>query len=252
MGRYKLTLEYDGGPYLGWQLQEDGPSVQGRLEAALATLDGGPVRTHVAGRTDTGVHALAQVAHADLRKDLPANRVKDALNALLRPDPIAVLEAEAVGEDFHARFSATGRRYLYRFSDRRADLALEAHRVWRVRGTVDLAAMQAAAQALVGTHDFSTFRDTDCQAASPIKTLDRFDLVAAEGMAGPEVHCHLAARSFLHRQVRSMVGSVVQVGRGSWSLADLVVARDARDRARCGPVAPAHGLYLAGVSYGEG
>jgi tRNA pseudouridine38-40 synthase len=250
MARYKLTLEYDGTPFLGWQLQDDGPSVQGRLEAALATLDGGPVRTHVAGRTDTGVHALAQVAHADLRKDLPANRVKEALNALLRPDPIAVTDAELVAEDFHARFSATGRRYLYRFSDRRADLALEAARVWRVRGAVSLPAMQEAASALVGTYDFSTFRDTDCQAASPIKTLDQFDLVAVDGLAGPEVHCHLSARSFLHRQVRSMVGSIVQVGRGSWTLADLIAARDARDRSRCGPVAPAHGLYLAGVSYG--
>jgi tRNA pseudouridine38-40 synthase len=249
MHRYKLIIEYDGSPFRGWQYQDGESTVQGALEVALAVLNGSPVRSHVAGRTDAGVHATGQVAHVELDKDLPAGKVRDALNALLRPHPIAVIEASRVEPPFHARFSAISRRYLYRFSDRRADLALEGNRVWRVRGAVSLAPLQAAAHSLLGTHDFTTFRDIECQSSSPIKTLDRFDVALAEGMAGPEYHCVLEARSFLHRQVRSMVGSIVQVGQGRWSLEDLAAALAARDRRRCGPVAPPNGLYLTHVGY---
>lgn len=249
MPRYKLILEYDGAPFRGWQFQDGEPTVQATLEAALGVLNGSPVRSHVAGRTDTGVHATGQVAHADLDKDLPAGRVRDALNALMRPAPVAVLEAYRVEPPFHARFSAISRGYLYRLTDRRADLALESQRVWRVRGSLDLGALQAAAQSLLGTHDFTTFRDVECQAGSPVKTLDRFDVMAVDGLGGREYQCRLEARSFLHRQVRSMVGSIVQVGLERWSLADLAAALAARDRRRCGPVAPAQGLYLTGVGY---
>lgn len=245
MPRYKLTIEYDGAPFCGWQYQENGPSVQGALEAAVKAMTGDMVRVHGAGRTDAGVHALAQVAHIDLVKEYRADRVRDALNAHLRPHPIGVLSAEIVPDTFEARFSAIRRHYLYRIANRRANLALGVGHTWRVARPLDVAAMHDAAQLLIGKHDFTTFRDTECQAKSPEKTLDVLD-VAREG---DEVRIVTSARSFLHSQVRSMVGSLVWVGHGKWSARDLRAALDARDRAACGPVAPPDGLYLVRVDY---
>ncbi len=245
MPRYKLTIEYDGGPFSGWQRQENGPSVQGALEAAAAALDGGPVDVLGAGRTDAGVHALGQVAHLDLRKDLRADTVRDALNAHLRPNPVAVLDAEEVAADFHARFSAVGRAYLYRLVDRRPPLTLDAGKVWRIPQRLDADAMHAAAQHLVGRHDFTTFRDAECQAESPVKTLD----VLTVSRVGEELHIVAKARSFLHRQVRSMTGSLVEVGRGRWATGDMARILAAADRSQCGPVAPPDGLYLTKVEY---
>jgi tRNA pseudouridine38-40 synthase len=245
MPRYKLTIEYDGAPFCGWQYQENGPSVQGALEAAVKAMTGEAVRVHGAGRTDAGVHALAQVAHIDLVKDYRADRVRDALNAHLRPHPIGVLSAEIVPDTFEARFSAIRRHYLYRIANRRANLALGVGHAWRVARPLDVAAMHEAAQVLIGKHDFTTFRDTECQAKSPEKTLDVLD-VARDG---DEVRIVTSARSFLHSQVRSMVGSLVWVGHGKWSAKDLRAALDARNRAACGPVAPPDGLYLVQVDY---
>ena len=245
MPRYKLTIEYDGAPFCGWQYQENGPSVQGALEAAVKAMTGEAVRVHGAGRTDAGVHALAQVAHIDLVKDYRADRVRDALNAHLRPHPIGVLSAEIVSDTFEARFSAIRRHYLYRIANRRANLALGVGHAWRVARPLDVAAMHEAAQVLIGKHDFTTFRDTECQAKSPEKTLDVLD-VARDG---DEVRIVTSARSFLHSQVRSMVGSLVWVGHGKWSAKDLRAALDARNRAACGPVAPPDGLYLVQVDY---
>ncbi len=245
MPRYKLTIEYDGAPFCGWQYQDNGPSVQGALEAAVKAMTGDMVRVHGAGRTDAGVHALAQVAHIDLAKEYRADRVRDALNAHLRPHPIGVLSAEIVPDTFEARFSAIRRHYLYRIANRRANLALGVGHTWRVARPLDVAAMHDAAQLLIGKHDFTTFRDTECQARSPEKTLDVLD-VAREG---DEVRIVTSARSFLHSQVRSMVGSLVWVGHGKWSAKDLRAALDARDRAACGPVAPPDGLYLVRVDY---
>lgn len=245
MPRYRLTLEYDGGPYVGFQAQENGPTVQGNLERAITAFSGEQVRVHTAGRTDTGVHAVAQVVHFDLDKPWREDVVRDAINAHLVPEPIAVIEAQAVGEDFHARFSANERRYLYRILNRRGFAALDKGRVWHVRKPLDAAAMHEAAQALVGFHDFSTFRDAGCQSKSPEKTLHS----ARVYRQGEEVRLEFAARSFLHRQVRSMTGSLAEVGAGRWTVADLKTALEARDRRRCGPVAPACGLYLTGVGY---
>ena len=245
MPRYLLTLEYDGGPFAGFQAQADKPSVQGRLEAAVEAFSGEWARIHVAGRTDAGVHALGQAAHFDITRDFRADVVRDALNAHLVPDPIAVLEARLVPDDFHVRFSALRRRYLYRVHDRRAPAVLERQRVYWIRTPLDVPAMQAAASVFMGTHDFTTFRDAHCQAKSPIRTLD----AATVARVGAEVHFAFVAKSFLHRQVRSMVGSLIQVGIGRWSRADLTLALEARDRARCGPTAPAHGLYLTGVDF---
>lgn len=245
MPRYKLTLEYDGRPFCGWQVQDNGPSVQGALERAAHALCGEAVRVHGAGRTDAGVHALGQVAHLDLPKAYRADRVRDALNAYLRPHPIAVLKAEPVADDFEARFSATRRHYLYRIVNRRADLAIDLGRAWRVARRLDSDAMHAAAQVLVGRHDFTTFRDTECQAKSPLRTLDALD-VARDG---DEIAITTSARSFLHSQVRSMVGSLMWVGEGRWTAADLAAALAARDRAACGTVAPPEGLYLVRVDY---
>ena len=245
MPRYKLTIEYDGAPFVGWQVQDNGPSVQGVLAAAVAAFCGEHVQVHGAGRTDAGVHALGQVAHLDLAKAWDADTVRDAVNAHLRPHPVAVLASELVTEDFDARRSATKRHYLYRIVNRRADLALDVARAWRTPRPLDIAAMQEGARRLLGRHDFTTFRAAECQAKSPIKTLDRLDVERD----GEEVRIHAAARSFLHRQVRSMVGSLVEVGDGRWSADDLARALAARDRAACGEVAPPQGLYLVRVDY---
>jgi len=245
MPRYKLTIEYDGTPFSGWQLQDTLPTVQGALEAAAKAIAGTEVRVHGAGRTDAGVHALGQVAHCDMAKNLSASRFRDAMNAHLRPHPIAVLSAEIVPDTFEARFSAVKRHYLYRIRNTRANLALDVGRVWRVPRKLDAAAMDEAAQRLVGKHDFTTFRDTECQAKSPEKTLDQLE-VTREGDA---IDIVTSARSFLHSQVRSMVGSLVWVGEGRWSANDLAAALAARDRAACGPVAPPQGLYLVKVEY---
>lgn len=245
MPRYKLILEYDGTPFVGWQIQENGPSVQGRLASAIKAFSGEDTIPRGAGRTDAGVHACGQVAHFDLAKDWATNKVRDALNAQLRPDPISVLACELVPDDFDARFSATARHYLYRIVTRRAPLALDRNRAWHVVHALDAAAMHEAAQALVGRHDFSTFRSAECQAASPVKTLDRLVVM----QSGDEIRIETKARSFLHNQVRSMVGSLKLVGEGKWTAAGLKRALDARDRSACGPVAPACGLYLAKVDY---
>ena len=245
MPRYKLTIEYDGTPYVGWQMQDNGPTVQGLVVDAIAAFAGERAVVQGAGRTDAGVHALGQVAHVDLAKDWGDDTVRDAINFHLRPQPIAVLAAQHVAPDFDARFSAKRRHYLYRISNRRADLALEQNRAWRVPRLLDCAAMHAAAQMLVGRHDFTTFRATECQAKSPEKTLDQLD-VARDG---DDVRITTSARSFLQHQVRSMVGSLVHVGEGKWSIEDLAAALAARDRAACGQVAPPHGLYLMRVDY---
>jgi len=245
MPRYKLTIEYDGTPFVGWQVQDNGPSVQGVLTESIAAFTGERVVVAGAGRTDAGVHALGQVAHVDLAKDWDGDTVRDAVNFHLRPRPIAVLTAEQVAENFDARFSATKRHYLYRIVNRRADLALDQNRAWRVPRPLDADAMHAAAQKLVGRHDFTTFRAAECQAKSPVKTLDQLDVKRD----GDEVCISAAARSFLHNQVRSMVGSLVHVGEGKWSTEDLAAALAAHDRTRCGQVAPPQGLYLVRVEY---
>jgi tRNA pseudouridine38-40 synthase len=246
MRRFKLTIEYDGSGFSGWQKVGDGlRSVQQALEDAAGRILGGPPDVIGAGRTDAGVHALGQVAHLDIDKPLTPFRFMEAMNAQLRPEPVAVLGVEEVDVDFSARFSAIERSYWYRIINRRADLALDKGRAWRVAVALDADAMHAAAQSLVGHHDFSTFRDAQCQAASPVKTLDRCDVVRA----GDEVHVHCAARSFLHRQVRSMVGTLMEVGAGRRTIASVADALAARDRRACGQVAPADGLYLAGVKY---
>jgi tRNA pseudouridine38-40 synthase len=250
MTRFALLLEYDGRPFSGWQRQADRPSVQGALEAAIAAIDGGERLVEAAGRTDSGVHATGQVAHADFQKPWSAFKLKEALNAHLAPQPIAVLAAAAAGPDFHARFAATERAYLYRIIDRRAPLTLEKGRAWRIPVALDTDAMAAAAQSLIGRHDFTTFRDAQCQAKDPVKTLDQLDVVRAEGLFGPEVRIVARARSFLHRQVRSMVGALAEVGRGHRPIADVARQLAARDRRACGQVAPPDGLYLTRVGYG--
>jgi tRNA pseudouridine38-40 synthase len=245
MPRYKLTIEYDGAPFCGWQVQADQISVQGVLTGAIEALSGQKTLVQGAGRTDAGVHARAQVAHVDLAKDWDTDTVRDALNAHLRPHPIAILSAERAADDFNARTSAVKRHYLYRIINRRADLTLEAGYAWRVPRPLDVNAMHQAAQRLVGKHDFTTFRSTECQAKSPVKTLD----VLAVERNGEEINVSAKARSFLHNQVRSMVGSLVAVGEGKWSADDLGKALNARDRAACGQVAPPDGLYLMKVDY---
>ena len=245
MPRYKLTIEYDGSVFAGWQRQDNAPSVQQTLEAAAEALDGAPVQVIGAGRTDSGVHATGQVAHLDLVKTIRAGKVRDALNAHLRPHPIAVLEAEDADPGFHARFDATGRSYLYRIVNRRADLTLDRGRAWRVAVDLDAEAMNAAAQAFIGRHDFTTFRDANCQAETPVKTLKSISVARV----GQVIEIRTSARSFLHRQVRSMVGSLMEVGRGRESVGWIGEILAAADRTRCGPVAPADGLYLVGVSY---
>ncbi len=245
MPRYRVTIEYDGGPFVGWQRQDNGPSVQGALEQAILKLCGESVTVTGAGRTDAGVHALGQVAHFDTAKDFAPDKIRDALNHFLRPDPVAVLEAAIAAPDFHARFSAIGRRYLYRILTRRPPPVLERGHVWHVVHDLDADAMNAAAQMLVGHHDFTTFRAAECQAKSPLKTLDALRV----SRLGGEVHVAAQARSFLHNQVRSMAGSLKLVGEGKWCAGDVKDALEARDRSRCGPVAPPEGLYLVKVDY---
>ncbi|HXV01391.1 MAG TPA: tRNA pseudouridine(38-40) synthase TruA [Caulobacteraceae bacterium] len=247
MPRYRLTLEYEGGPFNGFQAQDGLPTVQAEVERAIAAFSGEAARVHAAGRTDTGVHAAGQVIHFDLVKAWPAAVVMNAVNAHLTGVPIAVLDVVEAAADFHARFSALGRRYLYRILNRPGPPALEAGQVWHIRAPLDLVAMGKAAEQLIGRHDFTTFRDAACQAASPVKTLDKTSIERA----GEEVRLAFAARSFLHRQVRSMAGSLAQVGLGRWSVADFAAALTAKDRAACGPVAPAAGLVLVSVDYPE-
>lgn len=245
MPRYRLLVEYDGRPYRGYQAQGELPSVQGSIERAVKAFCGEELRLQAAGRTDTGVHATGQVLHVDLEKDWKPAVVRDALNAHLVPEPIAILDVSVAEESWHARFSAKERRYLYRVLNRKSPPALDQGRVWHVKKPLDVAAMHAAAQALVGKHDFTTFRDVQCQAKSPVKTLD----VAAVRREGEYVLLEFASRSFLHRQVRSMTGSLAEVGAGRWTAADFKDALEAKDRTACGPVAPAEGLYLTGVGY---
>jgi tRNA pseudouridine38-40 synthase len=245
MPRYKLTIEYDGRPFVGWQVQDNGPSVQGVLAAAIAAFCGEEAKVQGAGRTDAGVHALGQVGHVDLAKDWDEDTVRDALNAHLRPHPVAVLKAERVADTFDARFSAIQRHYRYRIICRRADLTFERGLAWRVAKPLDSAAMHAAAQRLVGRHDFTTFRHVQCQAKSPVKTLDRLDVERA----ADEIDVTASARSFLHTQVRSMVGALALVGEGKWTPDDVSVALEKRDRTACAPVAPPDGLYLTRVDY---
>jgi tRNA pseudouridine38-40 synthase len=245
MPRYKLTIEYDGAAYSGWQRQENGASVQQGLEEALLALSGESVLVHGAGRTDAGVHAIGQVGHVDLAREWNGWRLREAINAHLVPQPIAVLEAEPAADDFDARRSAVMRHYVYRIVNRRAPLTFERGRAWRVKRELDAPAMHEAARALLGRHDFSTFRDSQCQAKSPVRTLTRLDVTRE----GQRIEFAVSALSFLHRQVRSMVGSLVEVGLGKWRAADLRAALEAADRSRCGQVAPADGLYLARVDY---
>jgi tRNA pseudouridine38-40 synthase len=247
MPRYRLDIEYDGSPYAGWQRQSGQHSVQAALEQAVAAFSGEEATLRGAGRTDAGVHALGQVAHLDLAREWPADTVRDAVNAHLvsAGETVVVLAAARVGDDFDARFSALRRHYLYRVVNRRAPLALQRRQAWWVPKPLDAAAMHEAAQALVGKHDFTTFRSVQCQAKSPVKTLDRLDVVRA----GDVIEIRATARSFLHNQVRSMVGTLKRVGEGAWSAGDVRRALEARDRSACGPVAPPDGLYLVKVDY---
>jgi tRNA pseudouridine38-40 synthase len=245
MPRYRVTLEYDGGPFSGWQRQENGPSVQAALEHAILKLSAEQVTVTGAGRTDAGVHALGQVAHFDLEKSFTPGKLRDALNYHLRPDPVAVLDARTVSEDFHARFSATSRSYVFRILNRRAPPVLECGRVWHVARALDADAMQAGGRHLVGKHDFTTFRAAECQAQSPVKTLDTLSV----GRAGEEIYIEAKARSFLHHQIRSIAGTLKLVGEGKWHPREVASALAARDRTRCGPVAPPDGLYLTCVDY---
>jgi tRNA pseudouridine38-40 synthase len=243
--RWRLTIEYDGEPFMGWQRQEHGPSVQQSLEEALERMTGEKAAFTAAGRTDAGVHALAMTAHADVTKAVTAHRLREGLNALVRPAPISVLAVEEVADDWHARFSCVGRRYRYRILNRRAPPALDAGKVWHIAVPLGVEAMQAAAELLVGRHDFTTFRSAQCQSDSPLKTLDRLDV----SRDGQEIHVEAAARSFLHHQVRSMVGCLALVGRGQWAPEDIGEALEARDRAALGLNAPPHGLYFVEAVY---
>tara|TARA_R110002110_G_scaffold85854_11_gene224073 strand:- start:343 stop:1110 length:768 start_codon:yes stop_codon:yes gene_type:complete len=249
MPRFALKIEYHGAPFVGWQRQVGLPSVQGGIEAALAKLE---PRTHniaAAGRTDAGVHGLGQVAHCDMNGDWSPFRLSEALNYHLKPLPVAVVDCAAVGDDFHARFSALERRYLFRILSRRAPATHAKGLVWQIKHPLDVSAMQSAADILIGQHDFTTFRSTICQAESPVKTLDHLSIARVDTPSGTEYHFDVRARSFLHNQVRSFVGTLERVGAGSWTPADVQAALDARDRTACGPVCPPHGLYLAHVDY---
>ena len=247
MPRYRITVEYDGSPFCGWQMQDNGPSVQGALTDALKSLSGEDVQVMGAGRTDAGVHALGQVAHFDLSKSWNPDKIRDGLNFHLKPDPVAVLEAAEVSNEFHARFSAVKRYYTYRIICRRPPLTLERHRVWRINAPLNVDAMNEAGQALVGRHDFTTFRSVHCQSKSPVKSIDQVSVKKS----GDHILIDVSAISFLHNQVRSIAGSLKMVGEGKWSVADFKSALDACDRSRCGPVAPPDGLYLTQVDYEE-
>jgi tRNA pseudouridine38-40 synthase len=245
--RFKLIVEYDGRPFMGWQRQAHGPTVQQTIEQAIGAITQEEVTLHAAGRTDAGVHALAMTAHVDIAKAIAPLRLADGINAKLRPLPVAILSAEIVDGDFHARFSCIGRRYLYRIANRRAPLALEAGRAWRVPVVLYADEMNKAAQVLVGHHDFTTFRSVHCQSESPVKTLDRLTV----RRFGEMIEIEAAARSFLHHQVRSMVGCLELIGRGKWTKKDLIAALEARDRAALGFNAPPDGLYFAEATYPE-
>jgi len=243
--RWRLTIEYDGGPFMGWQRQDHGPSVQQTLEEALQRMTGEQAQFIAAGRTDAGVHALAMSAHVDVERDMTPHRLREGLNALVRPHPISVLEVEPVADDWHARFSCTGRRYLYRILARRAPPALDAGRVWHIPARLDVEQMRDGAAHLIGRHDFTTFRSAQCQSDSPVKTLDRLEVA----QAGEEIRVVAAARSFLHHQVRSMVGCLALVGRGQWQPDDMRKALVAADRSALGFNAPPHGLYFVAAVY---
>jgi tRNA pseudouridine38-40 synthase len=243
--RWRLTIEYDGGPFMGWQRQDHGPSVQQTLEEALQRMTGEQAQFIGAGRTDAGVHALAMSAHVDVERDMTPHRLREGLNALVRPHPISVLEVEPVADDWHARFSCTGRRYLYRILARRAPPALDAGRVWHIPARLDVEQMRDGAAHLIGRHDFTTFRSAQCQSDSPVKTLDRLEVA----QAGEEIRVVAAARSFLHHQVRSMVGCLALVGRGQWQPDDMRKALVAADRSALGFNAPPHGLYFVAAVY---
>jgi tRNA pseudouridine38-40 synthase len=245
MPRYKLTIEYDGGPFAGWQMQANELSVQAVLEAAVAVINGQAAVVHGAGRTDAGVHALGQVAHVDLARSWDLFELRNALNANVRPHPISVLDVASAADDFHARFSATRRHYLYRILNRRSPPALDKGKVWWLPMVLDAAAMHEAAQALLGSHDFTTFRAAACQAQSPVKTLDRLDVVRHDEL----IEISTDARSFLHSQVRSMVGTLKLVGEGKWRGSEVKAALEAADRTCCGPVSPPDGLFLIKVEY---
>jgi len=245
MTRFRLTVEFDGGPFMGWQRQAHGPSVQQAIEEAVEAMTGEQVVSHAAGRTDAGVHALAMSAHVDIAKEISPFRLMEGVNALIRPNPVAIIGCEIVPDDWHARFSCVGREYLYRIANRRAPLTLDLGRAWRVARDLDAEAMHDAAQVLIGLHDFTTFRSAHCQAESPVKTLDRLDV----RREGEWVLIEAAARSFLHHQVRSMVGCLAMVGQGQWSKADLKDALDAADRAALGLNAPPDGLYFVRANY---
>jgi len=245
MTRYKLTIEYDGGPYNGWQTQTNGRAVQDAVTKAVRAYCQEESEVFAAGRTDTGVHALGQVVHLDLERGDPADKVRDAINFHLKPAPISIVTAETVSDEFHARFSATKRHYLYRIINRRAPLTLDLGQAWQVPVALDAEAMHKAAQALVGKHDFTTFRSVHCQAKSPLRTMDEISV----SRYGDEIEVTCRARSFLHNQVRSIVGSLKYVGEGKWRPREVEAALKAADRARCGPVAPPDGLYLTAVDY---
>jgi tRNA pseudouridine38-40 synthase len=243
--RWRLTVEFDGRPFMGWQRQDHGPSVQQRLEEAIHRMTAELTAVHAAGRTDAGVHALAMAAHVDIAKMVTQHRLREGLNALVRPEPISVTEVQPVKDDWHARFSCIGRKYLYRILNRRAPPALDRGRVWHIAVPLDVEAMAEGAAMLVGRHDFTTFRSVHCQSDSPVKTLDRLDVKRV----GDEIHIEAAARSFLHHQVRSMVGCLAMVGRGQWKPKDIRRALEARDRAELGLNAPAEGLYFIEAIY---
>lgn len=245
MPRYKLTIEYDGAPFIGWQSQTGGGAVQDVLEAGFKGFCGQDIRVNGAGRTDAGVHALGQVAHVDLENDVATDTLRDAVNAHMRPHPVAIVEAERVSDDFEARFGAIKRHYMYRIINRRAPLTLDRQQAWLVHKPLDTDAMHAAAQVLVGHHDFTTFRSVQCQAKSPVKTMDE---VSVSGY-GEDIEIICRARSFLHNQVRSIVGTLKMVGEGKWTSRDVERALKAKDRSACGPVAPSDGLYLLRVDY---
>jgi len=243
--RWRLTIEYDGGPFMGWQRQDHGPSVQQTLEEAVQRMTGEQPQFIAAGRTDAGVHALAMTAHVDIERELTPHRLREGLNALVRPHPISVLEVEKVADDWHARFSCIGRRYLYRILNRRAPAALDSGRVWYIAVPLELETMREGATHLIGRHDFTTFRSAQCQSDSPVKTLDRLEVSKLD----EEIHVSATARSFLHHQVRSMVGCLAMVGRGQWQPEDMRRALEARDRAALGFNAPPHGLYFVEATY---